>query len=56
VRAAVGLRGGGQGIARPTFRSGLFCHAAILRGKFSGVNSFAIRTVKRRERRAPVHR
>jgi len=30
--------------------SSLFCHAAILRGKFSGVNSFAIRTAERRER------
>ena len=29
----------------PTFlSSSFFCHAAILRGKFGGVNSFAIRT------------
>jgi hypothetical protein len=47
---------GGQGIARPTFHSSLFRHAAIFRGKCGGVNSFAIRTAERRERRAPVRK
>ena len=44
VRAVVGLRGGGQGIARPvcrrSFRAGnLFCHAASVRRKSGSVNS-----------------
>src|ERR1035438_6960384 len=44
VRAVVGLRGGGQGIARPTcrysFRAGnLFCHARSLVKRCAAVNS-----------------
>jgi hypothetical protein len=39
VRAVVGLRAsGGQGIARPTFASGLFCHARRLKQLLVAVN------------------